>query len=33
MVHWGWLIIAAVIGVNFGAMMMAIFVAGSRSDE
>lgn len=32
MIHWAWLILAAMLGGSFGAMMMALFVAGKRSD-
>ena len=33
MVHWGWLIVAAILGGCFGAVIMALFAAHSIEED
>lgn len=33
MVHWGWLILAIILGGCFGAVMMTLFTVGAASES
>lgn len=33
MIHWAWLIVAGMLGGSFGAMIMALIVAGDTNDD